>query len=508
MQFLKSTAVASAALLATLGSGVVHAQSNTEVHALKNTVEQLRKQLDEVRNQLERSGVTQTLAQSPAAAPGTEESEEAVDARTLATKADVKGVRVDAENYKYEQSRQYERNTAKTKRDTTIGGSLTARYDYQNQAPQVPSPTDAGSGNGTVTEPRSGGFGPLAFGLNFSGNLYRDYAEGRNFTYRVALSGSNSGGSTTTSLTDAYLRYSFLPATGDLQDKLGTVTLGQQTVPFGLDAQATDPEVKAVINNAQFVTGLGLNNRQTGLLVQGDIEPYVDFANNYRAPLLSYALGIFNGNGANRGDNNDYRDVAVRLAYTLPVDYASWFRQLQIGTSYYRGAESLGTKNGDATLNSIQTKKGSNVRQGFDINWTHLPYSIAYEYASGKQDLLAVSNTNPDGIKHSKGQYINFGYTFGQQFLKSETGIGRYDDFWPTSYQLFVRFDQWDPDTSSKSIKDQKNASTLGLNVFFAETSKFQINYIKTRNQLGGDAPTVAKPASNNTIQALFNSTF
>ena len=520
MSSFKITAQAAAVLLALSGGAVQAAQPNSEIKALKGVVSELQKQLQELKKSnarastpsLEQARVEELAKQvselraqlakqqadaqatqaAAAAAPAEGESEEAIAARTVATKADVLGLRADIENYKYDQSRLQERNIPSVIRNTRIGGSVTARYDHQDEAV---TPTNSGG----VTGPRAHGFAPLGFTLNFSGNLYRDYAEGRNLTYRLALSGSNSAGSTTTSLTDAYLRYSFLPATGNVEDPLGTVTLGQQTVAFGLDAQATDPEVKAVINNALFVNGLGLGTRQTGLVVAGDIDPYVDFSNNYRAPLLSYSLGLFNGNGANRGDNNNAKDIAGRLVYTLPVDYSSWLRQLQIGASYYRGAISLASGTG-----TTETKKGRDNRYGFDINWTHLPYTVTYEVAQGRRDLIGPTATNPDGVQRGRGQYLNLGYTWGEQFLKSSTGVAKYDDFWPTSYQAFVRFDEFDPNRSGLSQSDKVLATTLGLNIFFAETTKFQINYTRTRNQTA----TLAAPAKVNSIAALLNASF
>ena len=519
----KTTALATAVLL-TLSSGAVQAaQPNSEIKALKSVVSELQKQLQELKQSNSRastpsleqarveelakqvSALREQLAQqktaaqaekSAAAAPiaGAEESEETIAARTAATKADVQGLRADIENYKYDQSRLQERNIPSVTRNTKIGGSITARYDYQDEAV---TPGNAGG----VTTPSKHGFAPLGFALNFSGNLYRDYAEGRNLTYRLALSGSNSAGSTTTSLTDAYLRYSFQPSTGNVEDPLGTITLGQQTVAFGLDAQATDPEVKAVINNAGFVSGLGLGTRQTGLVLAGDFDPYVDFSNNYRAPLLSYSLGLFNGNGANRGDNNNAKDVAGRLVYTLPVDYSSWLRQLQIGASYYRGAISLAPA---APAVQTETKKGTDNRYGLDINWTHLPYTVTYEVAQGKKDLISATAKNPDAVQRGRGQYLNLGYTWGEQFLKSATGVAKYDDFWPKSYQAFVRFDEFDANRSSLSLNDKVLATTLGLNIFFAETTKLQINYTRTRNQ----TPSATAPAKVNAVAALLNAAF
>ncbi|MDO9237267.1 MAG: hypothetical protein Q7U28_14690 [Aquabacterium sp.] len=541
MHSFKTTVLAGAVLLA-LSGATVQAQPTSEIKALKGTVEELRKQiqeikkaqrsdvdalekarvdevrkqLEELRTQLKKQVDTKTTEASAAATNPDGESQESIDARTSASKADIQGLRTDLENYKYDNARQLERNVPSVTRNTKIGGSITARYDFQNPGAQ---PLNTSSGNGP-TDPRQSGFNAVGFGLNFAGNLYRDYAEGRNLTYRLALTSANTAtsSSTTVNLTDAYLRYSFQPASGNAEDPLGTITLGQQTIPFGQDAQAIDPEVKAVIGNAGFVSGLGLGTRQTGLVVSGDYDPYVDFTNNYRAPLIAYSLGLFNGNGTNRADNNDYRDIAGRLVYTLPVDYSSSFRQLQIGASYYRGYISLGdarTLGSPAvtapTTATAATGKGSYNREGFDINWTHLPYSVSYEWAYGKQELNAadaIATSNPDGYLRGVGQYVNFGYTWGEQFLNSSKQQGKFDDFWPKSYQAFLRFDSWDPNRSALSVNDKKLATTLGLNVFFAETTKLQVNYVRTRNQLGTATSTAATPATSNLWQVQLSATF
>ncbi|TDP88045.1 phosphate-selective porin O/P [Aquabacterium commune] len=505
MPFQKKTQVAIAALIA-LSSVTAQAQSsNNEVQSLKNTVEELRRQVEELRG-LVKQGPASTAAP---AAPAEGESQESIDARTSASKADIQGLRTDLENYKYDQSRLQERNIPSVLRNTRIGGSVTLGYDKRSPAFQVGDSQTTAATAGAPGEPRKNGFRAPSVALNFAGNLYRDYAEGKNLTYRVALSvastGTNATNNSQVNLTDAWARYSFQPATGNLEDPIGTITLGQQAVPFGLDAPALDPEVRAVINNALFVSGLGLADRQVGLLVQGDYDPYVDFTNNYRAPLLQYSLGFFNGNGPNKNDNNSNRDWIARVAYTLPVDYTSWLRQLQFGVSYYKRNPTIATSASPTALaTSLTGRSGEQSIRGFDINWTHLPFSIAYEWAYGKTEIgpgvaatattpagltLAQSRLiNPDDFKRGVGQYINLGYTFGEQFLASSRNQGKFDDFWPTSFQAFVRADTFDPNRADKSRKDRQFRTTLGLNVFFAETTRFQINYFKDRNQNGVDA--------------------
>jgi len=531
----KTTTLAGAVLVAlSSGAGAHAAEPSREIKALKGTVEalrqqvqelkrnqrsdadaldkarldELRKQVEELRAQLKKPAEAQAVTGTTTTEEG--ESQEAIEARTPASKADIQGLRTDLENYKYDQQRLQERNIPSVTRNTKIGGSVTVGFQTQNPA------AAAGNQSTTPGEPRKNGFTAASATLNFAGNLYRDYAEGRNLTYRVAFAtgtnlnakntystefGKNNADGSQFNLTDAYIRYSYQPQSGNAEDPLGTITIGQQAIPFGQDPQALDPEVRPVINSAQFSSALGLGTRQIGLVVSGDYEPYVDYTNNYRAPLVGYSLGLVNGNGPNKVDNNSLRDWVGRLVYTLPVDYSSWLRQLQIGTSYYRG---YGFQPG-ATLTT--QGKGTYTRNGFDVNWTHLPFSISYEWAYGKDELPAATASNPDGFKRGVGQYINLGYTWGEQFLNSSKQQGKFDDFWPLSYQAFLRFDSWDPDRNVRVQDDHKYVTTLGLNVFFAETTKFQINYLHTRNQTGAPS-SAAKPRSSNGVQAQLSATF
>lgn len=507
IHFYKKAALAVA--VASLASGTAQAQSSkeTDVQVLKGTVEDLRKQLIDLRELLQQRGI----AASTPNTQGQDVSQEQLDANTPASKADVQGLRTDLENYKYDKSREYERNTAKSTRDTKIGGSLS--IGYQSRSNPINNGTAGTSGGDASYEPLRSGFDAPAFGLNFTGNLYRDYKEGLNLDYRLAFSSSNSPSASTSTLnlSDAYVRYKVLPDSNAEDNRL-TVTLGQQIIPFGQEAQAIDPEVKAIISNLPFVSGLGLGTRQLGVVVSGDYDPYVDFTNNYRAPLFAYSLGLFGGNGANRVDNNNALDLVGRVIFSLPVDYSSWLRQLQVGGSFYQGRTSLssydtatpGSTTG--TTPSLQGRAGTNTRKGVDVNWTHLPYSVSYEYAEGQKELWVGDSTHPDGKINARGQYVNFGYTWGEQFLSSSKQQGKFDDYWPKSYQTFLRFDKWEPDTAIS--KGGEFTTTLGLNIFFAETSKVQVNYQRKNYELGSATPTTTSPTSRDTLQILFNASF
>jgi phosphate-selective porin len=444
------------------------------------------------------------------------------DAQTFATKADISGVRTDLENFKYDQTRSDERTRASTTRNTKITGTVGLRANWQNPA-QNAGLANGATGGGTTFQARErqGGFEVGLATLNFTGNLFRDYKEGKNLTYSLGFSyGSNFAGSPNSAtsanrtlgvasangsqlnLTNASLAYSFFPTNGGQEDAKGALTFGQQLLPFGLEAQA-DEEVRPVINSAQFTSALsGINARQIGLIYRGDSFVSVDWTNNYRTALLEYALGVVNGSGANKADNNSQKDWIGRLAFTLPVEYNSWLRQLKLGVSYYQGYNNLVNSTSNAVVQVGQSK-----RKGFDINWTHLPYSLAYEYAQGEDESLvgsaaSATNTSPLFVKKSRGQYVNFGYTWGEQFLASEKSLAKYDDYWPKTWQAFFRYDRFDNDTRATSVGDKTSIATLGLNAFFAETTKLQLNYLVTRNDRPGSGYTQDRPRKINAISA------
>jgi hypothetical protein len=75
----------------------------------------------------------------------------------------------------------------------------------------------------------------------------------------------------------------------------------------------------------------------------------------------------------------------------------------------------------------------------------------------------------------SRGYTVTLFYEWGEQFLKNYRNQSRNDDWWPKTYQPFLRFDSWDPNTAIAG--DHTTVLTYGFNFFFAETTKLQLNY-------------------------------
>jgi hypothetical protein len=107
----------------------------------------------------------------------------------------------------------------------------------------------------------------------------------------------------------------------------------------------------------------------------------------------------------------------------------------------------------------------------------------------------------------SEGKTLTLYYNFGDQFLYANSALGtipvsegRFDDWWPKSYQPFLRFDYWNPAvnrTNNALFGWKQNITTVGLNVFFAQTTKFQLNY----NIINSQNPTLH---DNNQLLAQF----
>jgi hypothetical protein len=301
---------------------------------------------------------------------------------------------------------------------------------------------------------------------------------------------------------DAYLNYNILPANQSDSARLA-VSFGQQNKPFGLEAAALDDK-KPVINQAQFVAAAGFVQRDVGIILKGDLFPANDFGYGYRVPLLEYSAGVINGNGfnqtngnSNAGTGKDKFDTLGRLvinpiAWSIgdgQINYNDWLRGLSIGASVYNGSSKLW----NPTENLSAIKTGVKNRTGFDIAYVRTPFGFTYETIAGEDEVGVVTKDAKDSVGRnpatgttytdysgsnklkSYGNTLTLFWTIGEQFVPGYRNQSRRDDWWPVSWEPFVRLDNWNPNTEDK--KNNIEIQTLGLNIFFAETTKFQINH-------------------------------
>ncbi|WP_119632095.1 DUF3138 family protein [Methylocaldum marinum] len=473
--FRRSARYAGVVLAAGLVPGTAAAVTNAaEITDLKKQIEQLQKTMEALQARVE-----QAESAAAAAAP--------VEGEVPATQEDIQGLTTDLENFKWQWQRERETHTALSTRALTIGGTVQGRYGWN----------EAKFSGGDVVR-RDNSFDIGAALISFSGNLYRDYEEGRNLLYRVSFGASPQTGVASANLLDAQVSYDVLP-TINLEESRLRLTLGQQLLPFGLEVNATE-DLKPLIQNALFtgasiplttkdgrsvsIPGTGLAARQIGFIARGDLFPQVDWGSNYRAPIVEYAIGVVNGNGANRSDDNSAKDFIGHLGFTAPVDYNSWLREIKIGGSFYFGTQNVReTYYTDASRTATATTlldEGEKNRVGLDFSYNHNPIGLTFEWVRSWDEVYpGISPFKTKSPEHyiRKGEAFTttLFYNFGAQFVKSYRSQGRYDDWWPKSYQVFFRWDSWDPDI--RNANDKIQYLTPGINIFFAETTKLQLNY-------------------------------
>ena len=184
-------------------------------------------------------------------------------------------------------------------------------------------------------------------------------------------------------------------------------------------------------------------------------------------------------NVPNTADDNGWKDLIARVAFTVPSDYNSWLRQFTLGGTAYLGKQNrILPVARDATRTVLGL--GRKRRYGGDIYYSHHPIGVTYEYVYAEDGLVDPAGTLQSAhtfVRKADAHVLTLFYNFGEQFLRGYRAQGRFDDWWPKSYQPFFRYDTFDPDTAEAAARDRSDVYTLGFNVFFAETTKFQLNY-------------------------------
>ena len=209
------------------------------------------------------------------------------------------------------------------------------------------------------------------------------------------------------------------------------MTFGQFKVPFGLE-NLTSSSALDTINRSQTVENLcpsrdiGGQGRDIGVALSGKFS------------WIEYSLGVFNGEGANRADTNERKDLDARLGFS-PFDF------LTFSLSHYQGKSPSPLFGGDSVVDRDRT--------GADIYFVHEQISVKGEYIFARDYQI-----------DKYGWYIQGGYYFI-----------------PDKIQAIVRYDSYDENMDIQG--DRADIITLGLNWFFSKKTKLQINYEHQRDE-------------------------
>lgn len=247
-----------------------------------------------------------------------------------------------------------------------------------------------------------------------------------------------------------------------LVDEALVVRLGQQRIPFGIEAQNPGGllpfinrafiDTKIAHNAGQQNTAFGdaelIQERDIGIQTRGTLSPY-----------FNYAVGAFNGSGINVNDTNDEKDFVGRIGF---VPHPG----IRFGVSGYKG-----------TATNLLKQNVSRDRAGVDVE-------VLPEFLP-RVRLMAEAVAGNDGPFERNAWYASAFYALIPQRSPTSPGL------W-----LSARYDEMRDD-------NRFTRTTLGLTYYilnavnpvsgYWQQIKFQLNY-EIRDHRGGvDTDALAK---------------
>ena len=234
--------------------------------------------------------------------------------------------------------------------------------------------------------------------VSLTGNVPQD-----NIDYRLQVDMAGSP-----KICDLYFRYKPSAAFN--------VQLGQFKIPFAIENDIYGPTTVEFIDysyittllarNADRFDGISAGGRDIGLQLHGGFGE----ARGYN--ILSYNLGIFNGAGINKADNNDAKDVVARLIFKPSKELslsASW---MYAATNY----EAHIQRSNRTALGVIYDASSFIVRSEYALAKFDDRNVDAFYVMGGyklKRDWMLVARyeTLNDGEKHGANR-VTFGAVF------------------------------------------------------------------------------------------------
>lgn len=208
--------------------------------------------------------------------------------------------------------------------------------------------------------------------------------------------------------------------------KYFNIQAGQFKIPFTFE-NPQSPLTLEGIEYAQVISKLSgysdisgvktySGGRDVGLMIYGNFFHFE--RDGKEIPILTYKLGVFNGNGMNNKDANTLKDIAGSIEICPGV------KGLMLAASYYDGNYLLG--------NELFSKKDANRdRLTFGGKYENGKLTVRSEYITGKTEMAKV-----DGVYtlNTDGFYVTAGYWFDLKFKKSGNvqrirPVARYDFF-------------------------------------------------------------------------------
>ena len=270
----------------------------------------------------------------------------------------------------------------------SISGWMNIQYDYESQLL-----------NDGLTLDQVNTFNVRRARLDFKGNLCK------NVEFRVQ--GDLAG---TPKLVDGFVKIKL--------QKYFNIQVGQFKIPFTFE-NPQSPLTLEGVEYAQVISKLSgysdisgvstySGGRDVGIMIYGNVFKFE--RNGKEIPILTYKLGMFNGNGMNKKDANLSKDIAGSVEVCPGVE------GLMLAASYYGGNYYLSAANKD-NANRDRFTVGGKYENG--------RLTVRSEYIIGTTEMAEGAETynlNSDGF------YVTGGYWFNIKNQRIRP-VARYDFF-------------------------------------------------------------------------------
>ena len=290
---------------------------------------------------------------------------------------------------------------------------------------------------------------------------------GEKFSYKLQGDFSSSP-----ALVDAFLKYKFCDAFA--------LQAGQFKTPFSLESPINPVNLEIYDYGESIskfvgykdVCGVGKLGRDIGIMATGDLIPLKDKGFS----VINYAIGVFNGNGANALDNNNRKDIVGRL------NIHPGLKDLTLSGSYYYGKYST-----DAV------DRGSRNRWAAGAQYNDGNLIVRAEYLGGSTGYNTVIDTDntivSEDLYNSNGYYAVAGYNFklGKNKTQQLMPVFRYEHF-------------------TKNVSIEKSGTTFytaGLSYWPIKYVNLKLNYQLIENYHKNIDDTYDKVFANRVVAAV-----
>lgn len=230
-------------------------------------------------------------------------------------------------------------------------------------------------------------------------------------------------------LLDAFITYS--------RFSNAKLSMGSFKNPFGLEL-STPCHALHTINRSKVVSELTYPDRDMGLMLSGGSD----------TTLFRYALSYMNGSGLLVKDPDTYKDFIGRVL----VQPTSW---MHVGASYKTGK----SENEDPTLDDNSTE-----RIGFEAEVELFNFLVQGEYIYGSDKGISFDDGGcggepvlVEGDRERSGFFV----------------MALYNTPW--NLQPVFKYENFDSDMAKDNNLEQ--ITTFGVNYFFNEWTRLQVNY-------------------------------